>query len=229
MRHFIHRYKILHVLAFFATISLLIFEFALLLNYILKPDISVAYSYIYFIIYLYLPLTLLAIVLINSINWEKSRNRDLLGFFLKFNLISTILIGIFFNQDANKVLIQVENLSTETIENITIVARNKQYIELNNLAAGQEKNTYCDCRDVSFNDSIGLRLKYKIGKTQFNYDIFGSNSNLFDQSLIFRVINDTLIYRSYDSYPDTLWGRVDKYSSLDKWENIKKEYLNKSN
>jgi hypothetical protein len=220
------KFKIINIVAFGAAFIVLLFNYSILFSYLDKSEIELAYGYGYFVIYIYFPFTILSLILISEPKWCSRPKQILFRKLFVFSLISMILTWTYLYKDVNKILIKISNLSETKIENVRIIARNKQHLELHNLEKGQMKNTYCDCRDVTFIDSVGIQLSFDIDKKSYLYNVLGSNSNLFDQILEFRILKDTLIYRSYESSSDTLWHRIDGFSSLEKWQDITNNYSN---
>jgi hypothetical protein len=215
--------KLLNTLTLLVILIMLFASFSTLFSYLYKPDISVAYFYIYYIIYIFLPFNLIALVLFNSSKWENRKFKKFTIILLLVNIVSTFLTHFFLKSDANKVQMKFKNLSNKTIDKIEIVARNQQFLVMNNLENGQSQTIFCDCRDVDINsrDTLGMMIRYKIGDSIFSYNVFGASSNLFDQTLEFRIIKDSLVYRSYEISNDTLWSRVGGGSSLERWNDIK--------
>ncbi len=219
----IEKTKLLNTLTLLVILIMLFVSYSILLSYLYTPDIFVAYFYIFYLIYIFLPFNLIALILFNSSKWENRKFKNFKIILLLVNIVSTFLTHLFLKSDANKVQMKFRNFSNKTIEKIEIVARNQQHLVLNSLENGQSQTIFCDCRDVDIysRDTLGMMISYKIGDSVFSYNVFGASSNLFDQILEFRIVKDSLIYRSYEISNDTLWGRLDKGSSLEKWNDIK--------
>jgi hypothetical protein len=215
------KFKIINIAAFGAVFIVLLFNYSILFCYLYKSEIELAYGYGYFAIYIFFPFSIFSLILISDPKWSSKQKQIFFRKLFVFSLISMILTWVYLYKDVNKVLVKVNNFSETKIENVRIIARNNQNLELQNLERGQMKNTYCDCRDVTFIDSIGIQLSFDINKKSYLYNVLGSNSNLFDQILEFRILKDTLIYRSYEYSSDTLWYRIDGFSSLEKWQDVK--------
>lgn len=216
------RPKIINIIAILIGLLVIGLNLLPLFKYLYNPDTSIANVNRYYLFYIISPLTILGFVLLAFTKWGNPKNKWKYISLLLFNIISAIIIGWFLESDANKVLITLNNMSDDKIENIKIIARNNQNIDLGNLPAGQSRTTYCDCREVVLPKDSGLKLMFKINGYSFNDYILEPHSNFSDQVLEIRVLSDTVFYRSYIDYTnDTLWGRIGKPSSLHKWGKLK--------
>jgi len=215
------RVSIVNIIAL--TISLLVFGINILylIQYLSSKDISIAYGYGYLILNILLPGILIGFLLIPVTNWKLPKNKTRYISFLILNILLVSILVWYYRTDANKIAVTINNMSNLTMENIRITARNNQDIRIEKISPGQLTKVYCDCRDVDLPKDTGIKLKYRIDQSEIEDFIVGPHSNLFDQELEVRIINDSIQYRSYHYSSNILWGRVGQHSSLLEWEKIK--------
>lgn len=193
-----------------------------LFYYFNSPDISKAYSNRYTMFYLVFPIIILSFFVNFFSKWADLKGQLRYAILLALMISLSLFVDWLLRSDANKVLITINNTSDKRIENIKVSARNDQNIEIGDLITGQKKSTYCDCRSVVSSDSTGIKLSFEIDGHSFHNYVVERYSPLYDQVLEVRILNDTLAYRSYEyGENEVLWGRLGKYSALNKWDDLK--------
>lgn len=186
----------------------------MLLKYLYKPSLETAYAYPVVVLYSFSPfilLCLLPFVFLHK-SWPSLQIKRTYVYFLFFNIMSIICLFYFFRIDANKVPIVINNLSEFEIDNIKIEARNNQRLSLKDIKPESKSKVYCNCRDVISGSDDGVRLIFDINKTHFDRLLYGANSNLFDQQIEIRIVNDSTFFQSHEYGDDILWSKLDSSS-----------------
>ena len=167
----------------------------------MHPAIRTAYGYPNYVIYISGPVILLSTLTFLGPLAERSRP-TLLHTVVKwigaFHLVLTAGLYIFFNRESNRLPVVVENVSNQTVSNIRLYARNDETYRQEKLEPGQQFVFMCQCRDVTFPDETGIKLTYQLNNRNIDVRLVGVHSPFNQDSLITKIINDTLSYTNYE-------------------------------
>jgi hypothetical protein len=180
----------------------------------------------FYIMYFFFPLIIVASAPLLIKGWPFITFKRIYVSVILVDIVCEIVFASLMNTDSNKVPYTIHNMSPYTINHVNVVARNGQYMFLGDIGTDRLKKIYCNCRDVDIesSDTIGLVLSYRINNKNIRLNLLGSNENLSDDSIEIRIINDTLVYKSYYYQNESLWSRIGplEYKGQMRWDAIEK-------
>jgi hypothetical protein len=193
-----------------------------------NKHIDKALSFPNVIVYISMPVFFLTLLILvySFITDTKSKLRVTFAYGFIAHILLIVLLYYYFKNESNKLGIVIRNLSSYSIHNIKVNARNDQQFDRATLMNGGNMSILCECRNITYSDSVGINLQFEFSESQPKFlTIISSNEPVYSDSLRIVIINDTLTVTNYGVKDQ--WKRLERFSPIYTTEEINKLIKNR--